>query len=215
VQGSTIIGLEHHTPENIGSDIDRAIAHDTVFHQFMLYTPMPGTALHATMAAAGRMLPDVDPADAHGQFKFNFRHAAIPRDDSKVLLDRAFRLDFERNGPSLFRLMRTMMTRWHRYGADSDPRVRKRVAVAASQFRTGFGAALWAMEGYLRSTDSEMSGRIRALRLETEREFGIIAAIANRTIGPPLLWASKREARKNPHGRRREPRTFVERHGVV
>jgi radical SAM superfamily enzyme YgiQ (UPF0313 family) len=42
VHGSTIIGLEHHTPENIGSEIERAISHDTVFHQFMLYTPMPG-----------------------------------------------------------------------------------------------------------------------------------------------------------------------------
>ena len=35
VHGSTIIGLEHHTPENIGADIDRAVAHETVFHQFM------------------------------------------------------------------------------------------------------------------------------------------------------------------------------------
>ena len=31
VHGSTIIGLEHHTPENVGADIDRAVAHETVF----------------------------------------------------------------------------------------------------------------------------------------------------------------------------------------
>ena len=47
VLGSTIVGLEHHTPENIGDEIDHAMAHDTVFHQFMLYTPVPGTPLHA------------------------------------------------------------------------------------------------------------------------------------------------------------------------
>jgi hypothetical protein len=99
---------------------------------------MPGTPLHATMAAQGRLL-DVDLADMHGQFKFNFHHPAITRDESKRLLDDAFRLDFERNGPSLFRLMNTMMARWRRYERDADERVRARVAVAGKQLRTGYG----------------------------------------------------------------------------
>ncbi|HET7698672.1 MAG TPA: cobalamin-dependent protein [Vicinamibacterales bacterium] len=214
VHGSTIIGLEHHTPENIGRAIDRAIAHETVFHQFMLYTPMPGTALHAQVAAEGRLLPDVDPADIHGQYKFNFRHPAISRDESKVLLDGAFRLDFDRNGPSLFRLMQTMMTRWRRYRTDADPRVRARVAVAASQLRSGHGAALWAMERYLRSTNAAVSERIRALREQTEREFGVATAALNRVLGPVLLLTSTWEQRRHPGGRRREPRTFVERRGT-
>ena len=38
VQGSTIIGLEHHTRENIGGEIEYAVSHHTDFHQFMLYT---------------------------------------------------------------------------------------------------------------------------------------------------------------------------------
>jgi hypothetical protein len=212
VHGSTIIGLEHHTPDNIAAEIDRAIAHATVFHQFMLYTPMPGTALHAQIAGEGRLLAGIDPADTHGQFKFNFRHPAISRDDSKTLLDRAFRLDFETNGPSLYRLMHTMMTRWRRYGADADPRVRARVAVAAAQLRTGYGAALWAMERYLRPTNRAVSERIHALRHETERAFGLPARAINRTLGPVLLWSAKREGRRHPSGRRREPRTFLERH---
>ena len=211
VHGSTIIGMEHHTPENLGPEIERAIAHDTVFHQFMLYTPMPGTALYSQVAAAGRLLPDVDLADIHGQFKFNFRHPAISRDDSKTLLDGAFRRDFERNGPSLFRLMQTMMTRWRRYHADADPRVRARVAVAAAQLRAGYGAALWAMERYLRLSNPAVSERIRMLRLETEREFGGLTAAVNRLLGPVLLIASRREGRRYPNGRRREPRTFIDR----
>ena len=52
------------------------------------------------------ILPDVDLADIHGQFQFNFQHSAITPERSKSLLDWAFRLDFERNGPSLFRLTR-------------------------------------------------------------------------------------------------------------
>ena len=83
VQGSTIIGLEHHTPENIIGEIEWAVAHGTDFHQFMLYTPVPGTPLYKEMAEQGRMLTDIEFADVHGQYKFNFRHAAISREDSE------------------------------------------------------------------------------------------------------------------------------------
>src|SRR5258708_802181 len=41
VLGSTIVGLEHHTPENIAGEVEHAVRHDTDFHQFMLYTPVP------------------------------------------------------------------------------------------------------------------------------------------------------------------------------
>jgi Radical SAM superfamily/B12 binding domain len=58
VLGSTIVGLEHHTPDNIRDEIEYAISHDTDFHQFMLYTPVPGTPLYWEMmkeAACCRM----------------------------------------------------------------------------------------------------------------------------------------------------------------
>src|SRR5438067_5487521 len=114
VQGSTIICLEHHTPDNIMAEIEHAVAHDTDFHQFMLYTPVPGTPLYQQMSEQGRMLSGVDYADVHGQFKFNFKHAAISRDDSKRFLDWAFWRDFERNGPSVYRICQTMLQGWRR-----------------------------------------------------------------------------------------------------
>jgi hypothetical protein len=60
--GSTIIGLEHHTPENIHEEIEYAVSCGTDFHQFMLYTPVPGTPLYQQMEAEGRLL-DVNLAD--------------------------------------------------------------------------------------------------------------------------------------------------------
>lgn len=85
VLGSSIVGMEHHTPQNIESEIDYACAHETDFHQFMLYTPLPGTPLHAQMTEEGRMI-DVDLADVHGQWKFNWRHPHISLDESKRFL---------------------------------------------------------------------------------------------------------------------------------
>jgi radical SAM superfamily enzyme YgiQ (UPF0313 family) len=211
VHASTIIGLEHHTPHNIAAEIDHAVAHDADCHQFMLYTPVPGTPLYREVEQQGRLLPDVDLADIHGQYKFNFRHEAISRDDSKVLLDSAFRLDYERNGPSLYRMMRTMFEGWKRYRTDGDPRVRERFAFEANQLRTGYVAALWAMEKYFKETNSHVAARVRELRVEIHRELGVVSTLIASAFGPVALWSSRREARRFPQGRPMEPRTFIER----
>jgi hypothetical protein len=81
----------------------------------MLYTPVPGTPLYQQMSEQGRMLSNVNLADIHGQDRFNFQHASISREESKRFLDLAFQRDYEQNGPSLYRMCRTMLQGWSRY----------------------------------------------------------------------------------------------------
>ncbi len=209
--GSTIVGLEHHTPQNIGPEIEHAVAHDTDFHQFMLYTPVPGTPLYEQMSEQGRMLAEVDLADIHGQYKFNFEHAAISRDESKRLLDWAFHLDFEKNGPSLYRIFRTTLEGWRRYKDHPEPRVRVRIHWEARQLRSIAAACLWAMERSMQRTNKALQERIRALRREVEREFGIVSRMASALAGPVLLWTSRMEERRLARGFTYEPRTVIER----
>jgi radical SAM superfamily enzyme YgiQ (UPF0313 family) len=208
--GSTIIGLEHHTPENIGEEIEHAVAHDTDFHQFMLYTPVPGTPLFAEMNREGRMLEGVDLADIHGQHQFNFQHAAISREDSKKFLDAAFRRDFERNGPSIYRICRTTLNGWLRYKNDPDPRVRARFAWEARSLKDGYAAALWAMERYLRA-NPEISARIQELRQQIGHEFGWASRMVTNLLGPVLWWSARREERRLRAGATYEPATIIER----
>jgi radical SAM superfamily enzyme YgiQ (UPF0313 family) len=209
--GSTIVGLEHHTPENIEAEIEYAVSHDTDFHQFMLYTPVPGTPLFAEMTEQGRMLEGVDLADIHGQNAFNFKHAAISREDSKRFLDWAFQRDFERNGPSIYRICRTTLDGWRRYKNDPDPRVQARFASEAKSLRDGYAAALWAMERYLRRTNVGLADKVGALRKEVGREFGLMSRVVSGIIGPVLLWSARREERRLAAGLTYEPRTIVER----
>ncbi|MGA2273118.1 MAG: cobalamin-dependent protein [Bryobacteraceae bacterium] len=211
VLGSTIVGLEHHTPENIQGEIEHAVAHDTDFHQFMLYTPVPGTPLFFQMQEQGRMLEGVDLADIHGQGQFNFQHAAISREDSKRFLDWAFRRDFERNGPSIYRICRTTLEGWLRYKNDPDPRVRARFAREARSLRDGYAAALWAMERHLASTNVAVAEKIRTLREEVGREFGVFSRVLGRVLGPVMLWSARREERRLASGQTYEPRTIIER----
>jgi len=215
VQGSTIIGLEHHTPDNILEEIESAVGYQTDFHQFMLYTPVPGTPLYQEMADQGRLLQDVDLADSHGQYKFNFRHAAISRDDSKRFLDWAFRRDFERNGPSLYRMCQTMLQGWQRHKDDPDPRVRKRFALQMKKLRGAYNAALWVMERELKKVNRSVSERIHKLRLEVEKESPVIARLTAASLGPILLWSTRREENRLASGRTYEPPTFIERRNWI
>jgi radical SAM superfamily enzyme YgiQ (UPF0313 family) len=211
VQGSTIIGLEHHTPENIIQEIESAVDYETDFHQFMLYTPVPGTPLYEEMAEQGRLLPNVDYADIHGQYKFNFQHAAISRDDSKRFLDWAFWRDFERNGPSLYRLCQTMLQGWQRYKDYPDPRVRERFTRQVKKIIGAYNAALWAMERDFKKVNRGVSEKIHKLRREVEKEFPVVARLTAASMGPVLLWSTRREAHRLAAGRTYEPPTFIER----
>ena len=211
VQGSTIIGLEHHTPDNIVAEIEHAVSHNTDFHQFMLYTPVPGTPLYEQMAEEGRLLRDVDYADVHGQFKFNFRHGAISREDSKRFLDWAFWRDFELNGPSLYRISRTLLTGWKRYKDWPDARVRERFAREMGRLSGIYSSALWAMERQLKKVDREVSEQIHALRQEFKEESGVVARILPAVLGPVLLWTTRREERRLARGKTYEPPTILER----
>jgi radical SAM superfamily enzyme YgiQ (UPF0313 family) len=211
VLGSTIVGLEHHTPDNIADEIEYAVSHGTDFHQFMLYTPVPGTPLYQEIKEQGRLLEDLDWADIHGQDKFNFRHPAISRDDSKRFLDWAFWRDFERNGPSVYRICQTMLQGWKRYKNDPDERVRERFHREMKKLGTSYNAALWTMEREFTRINREVSQQIRALRREVEKEFGVVSRLASNLIGPVLLYTTRREARRLAAGKTYEPPTIIER----
>jgi len=212
--GSTIIGLEHHTPENINEEIEHAIAHETDLHQFMLYTPVPGTPLYSEMARQDRLL-DVDLADIHGQHAFNFQHAAISGEQSTRSLAWAFQRDFERNGPSLFRICRTTFAGYMRYKNHPDPRIRERYRRECRTLRHAWVGFLWAMEHRLNRSNPEVAAKIRVLRKQMEEEFGLIAIVAGKLLGPILWWTSRREEKRLAAGRCYEPATIIDRRNWV
>ena len=123
----------------------------------------------------------LDLADIHGQFKFNFKHAAISRDDSQRFLDWAFRFDFEKNGPSLYRICETMFKGWKRYKNYPDLRVRERFMVEGRKLKGTYNASLWAMEQRLKTTNATVAAKIGKLRREIESEFGVMARLSVRS----------------------------------
>lgn len=211
VLGSTIIGLENHRPEDMDEVIDWAVQHDTVFHQFMLYTPMPGTPLHKQRTEEGVMLPEeeVPLADTHGQHKFNYRHNHIPAGQETEFLLQAFTRDFEVNGPSLFRMIRVTLKGLQRYKNHPKRRIRDRFAREARSLRDTYAAAMWAMRHWYRK-DKRMYAKIDAVLKGMYKEFGWRPRVVAPLAGPFVYFAAKREAKRLAKGWTYEPATSYE-----
>jgi radical SAM superfamily enzyme YgiQ (UPF0313 family) len=211
VLGSSIIGLENHTPENIGAAIDYAARHNTDFHQFMLYTPVVGTPLHAELTEQGKMKGENEyhPGDIHGQSIFSHRHPHITDGQEAEFIARAFEVDFARNGPSLMRLVRTTLAGWRRHKNHPDPRIRRHIAWEARSLSTTYATAAWAVKKYYRRSPL-MHARLKELLRELYAEFGLIARLAATVGGPYALWHLLREEKRLGRGWTYEPPTFYE-----
>jgi hypothetical protein len=211
VLGSTIIGLDDHTPDNIDEVIQYAVRHETDFHQFMLYMPLPGTPLTAEVSAQGRMLDEAEcpTPDTHGQFRFNYRHRHIPAGLESELLVRAFQRDFQVNGPSMLRVLRTTLAGWKRYKNHANPRIRRRFAMEADGMATSYSAVLAGAERYYQSNPA-LHAKMSSLLEEVNREFGWKSRICAALGGPYVLWKIRQEERRLARGWTYEPPTFYE-----
>lgn len=210
VLGSTILGLEDHRPKEMGATIEYAVRHDTVFHQFMLYTPIPGTPLYEKHSREGTLLPESQfpSADAHGQYRFNYRHQHFKNGEEEGYLLDAFRRDFEANGPSLLRLIRVLLNGWQ--GHKSHPRrVQDRLSWEAAPLSSTYAGAVWAIRKYygLNPFLQEKAARLLA---DMYTEFGWKTRLIAPLIGRYAYSRLKREEGRLTAGDSYEPHSFCE-----
>lgn len=211
VLGSTIIGMEEHTPENMDAVIDYAIEHDTVFHQFMLYTPMPGTELYEQHRQEGTLLPEseVPTPDVHGQLRFNYKHNNIRDGQEGEYLLEAFRRDFLVNGPSLVRMIRTTLAGYRRYKNHPNERVRDR-------FRWEARSIPWTYAGLVRASKKWFgrqgyeTDKLSAVLDDIYAEFGLKTRLVSIILAPFILRAVEKEQARLESGWTYEPPTVYE-----
>ena len=216
VLGSTIIGLENHTPENIDEVIDHAVRHDTDFHQFMLYTPIPGTPLHAELSAKGLMKDESEYhlSDIHGQSILNYRHPTLTDEHTAEFMVRAFDRDFQVNGPSTVRIVRTTLAGWRRHKNHPDPRVRARFAWEVRELVTTFTAVVAGAKLYYRN-NPPMHAKMSALLRELHAAFGWKSRLASAIGGRWVLRQMRKEEKRLAAGFSYEPPTLYERNELV
>jgi radical SAM superfamily enzyme YgiQ (UPF0313 family) len=211
VLGSTIIGLRHHTPENIDRVIDYAVRHESDFHQFMLCSPSPGTPLYQDLAARGQLKDEEDfPwADWHGQLAFSWRHPHIKDGQETKYILRAFERDFQTNGPSIVRILRTALKGWKRYKNHPNLRVRRRFAREARRLSKLGVAVVAATKEYYRN-DHALHAKMSELLEDLCDEFGAKAQYIAEAAGRRLAVQVRAEEERLADGWVYEPPTFYE-----
>ena len=210
ILGSSIIGLENHTLENIDDVIEYAAHYDTDFHQFMLYTPIPGTPLHKELSDEGRIIDDVDLADIHGQLKFNYHHKSLPGEAMGEIMIRAFDRDFELNGPSTVRIARTTLAGYLRHKNHPDPRIRKRFHWEARTLSSELTALVAGSKRYFKGKNRALYEKMSALLKELIAEFGWKARFYATVGGRYVSWKIRREEKRLDNGWTYEPPMFYE-----
>jgi radical SAM superfamily enzyme YgiQ (UPF0313 family) len=117
VLASGILCAEHHTPENIGAEIDFMVGLEADMVQFMLLTPLPVTGLYRDMKQKGLLREDLPWQEWHGQKELSWKHPAFPGDAPARWLERAFRADHEANSSTMYRVVETSFRGWRRLAA--------------------------------------------------------------------------------------------------
>jgi hypothetical protein len=130
------------------------------------------------------------------------------------LIVRAFRRDFEVNGPSVVRMARTMLAGWKRYKNHPDPRVRRRFAWEARDLSTVYPAIVAAARFYYRGNPM-LRAKMDAVLADLHREFGLKSRLYAVVGGRYVSWKMRHEEKRLARGWTYEPPTFYERNAAA
>jgi hypothetical protein len=94
--------------------------------QFSPLGPIPGTKLYNDYEKQGKVIKNIPYESQHGQGKIWFRHDHFSRDESKDFLRLAFEIDYNRNGASMLRVIKTTWAGYLYCRNHPDERLRRR-----------------------------------------------------------------------------------------
>jgi len=127
---------------------------------------------------------------------------------------RAFNRDFDRNGPSTIRIIRTTLAGWKRYKNHPNARIRRRYAFEVKSLPTSWAAAVKACQIYYRDNPA-LHRQMTELLAEIYAECGWKARLAAELGGRWLLRQVRKEEKRLAQGWTYEPPTFYDRNPAV
>ncbi len=214
VLASGILCMEHHTPENIQTDIDYLVGLESDFVQFMLLIPLPVTELYLDHQRRGLLKTDLPFEDWHGQKTLNFNHPRFPGDSAERWITAAFRRDYEENSSSMYRLVETAFRGSQTLAAraEADPWLAERARRLRKRVRD-YAPILAAIERFA------VNGRERQRALDMERKisaaFGPRSFFTRLLRTAAILLAAVWKYRIRVFGDAIQPRTIVTRYAAA
>ena len=126
VLASSILFTEKHDKNTIWEDVDFVTSLNPDYLQFATLGPIPGTKLYDDYEKQGKLIKDIPYESQHGQKKIWFHHDHFSRDESEAFLRLAFEIDYNRNGASMLRAIKTVLEGFLYCRNHQDERIRSR-----------------------------------------------------------------------------------------
>ena len=134
VLASMIIGFDYQTPEVVAQELDGLLQLKPALAQFLIYGPVPGTPFYERVIREN-LLQDVYTKDpdlyyrrADG-FTTMIKHPTLSPGEIEDLQRWCFDEDFQRLGPSIFRVLETRFLGYQKLKDSANPRLRKKARV--------------------------------------------------------------------------------------
>ena len=126
VLASSILFTEEHDKNTIWEDVDFVTSLNPDYLQFSPLGPIPGTKLYDDYEKQGKLIKNIPYESQHGQGKIWFHHDHFSRDESEDFLRLAFEIDYNRNGASMLRAIKTTLEGYLYCRNHPDERIRRR-----------------------------------------------------------------------------------------
>ena len=126
VLASLILFTEKHDKNTIWEDVDFVTSLDPDYVQFSPLGPIPGTKLYDDYEKQGKLIKNIPYESQHGQKQIWFHHPHFTRDESEDFLVLAFEKDYNRNGASMLRAIKTILEGYGYCKNHPDERIRRR-----------------------------------------------------------------------------------------
>lgn len=187
ILASMIVGFDYQTPEIIKAEHKKLLSMKPDLCQFMIYNPNPGTPLYDKVKAGGLLRREYanDPARywkwASG-FKSLLEHPRMTAAEIEEMQDYCFKQDFRELGPSIYRVVETMLTGYLKHKESPDAFLRLKAERYAAELRKGYAAFL---PGELFGPTLRTRARVHALKKR------LYAALGRPTLADRLLsWGA-------------------------
>jgi hypothetical protein len=171
---SMIVGFDYQTPEVVAEELDGLMKLKPALAQFLIYGPVPGTPFYDRIMKS-QLLQDKYIADrqlfyrhADG-FQAYIKHPTMSGSEIEKLQRTCFEQDFQRLGPSIFRVLEVLMMGYITLKDSANPNLRDKAAFYARELRKAYPIFL---AGKLFGPNATIRGWIAALEKQIHQHFG-------------------------------------------
>jgi radical SAM superfamily enzyme YgiQ (UPF0313 family) len=137
---SMIVGFDYQTPEIVAQELDGLMKLKPSLGQYLIYGPVPGTPFNERVRRENLMHEEYvqHPEEFYRRadgFTTTMKHPALSAKEIEGLQRWCFEQDFQRLGPSIFRVLESRLLGYQKLKNSTNPLLRRKADVYATDLR--------------------------------------------------------------------------------